>query len=64
MSHDSDNSRASLVAFLATLVTGVVIILGTGVPPQDVAATAATLFGAYSLWQAGKGRGTGRGRGR
>ncbi|MEU8783273.1 hypothetical protein [Streptomyces sp. NPDC048637] len=52
----SPRQVADLVAFVATLATGVVLILGADVPPRDVATTAASLLGAYGLWLSGRGQ--------
>lgn len=60
MSHVTHNpgppSRRDLIAFLASLTTGVVLILGAHVPAQDVAMTATSVIGAFSLWRSGGSR--------
>jgi len=48
-------SRWDLIAFLASLTTGVVLILGAHVPAQDVAMTATSVIGAFSLWRSSRG---------
>lgn len=47
------DSRTDLAAFLAVLVTGVILILATHVPAADTAMTATAVLGAYTQWRSG-----------
>ncbi|MFF4576287.1 hypothetical protein [Streptomyces sp. NPDC001410] len=56
--HDTHASSSvqtgfDLAAFLAVLVTGVVLIFGSHMPPESIAPTATAVFGVYVMWRQG-----------